>query len=120
MAETPQADPRRASGGDDEVAGCAAQSRGKEAHLVAGSRFIGLNDRSLPPWRERLKAQGHDGLAARRMGRPSENRAAPMGQWRHLLLFPKSQKPAIRGNWLSPRICKARHPATTGNWVPVT
>jgi transposase len=38
------------------------------------AEIIGVSDRTMRRWRERLEAQGYDGLADRRKGRPSEKR----------------------------------------------
>src|ERR1044072_1883109 len=40
----------------------------------AGAKIIGVTDRSMRRWRERLEEGGYSGLADRRKGKPSEKR----------------------------------------------
>jgi len=44
----------------------------------AAAEIIGVTDRTMRRWRERLEADGYSGLADRRKGRPSEHRV-PLG-----------------------------------------
>lgn len=45
----------------------------------AAAEIIGVSDRTMRRWRERLEAHGYSGLADRRKGRPSEKRV-PLAQ----------------------------------------
>ena len=45
----------------------------------AAAEIIGVSDRTMRRWRERLETHGYSGLADRRKGRPSEKRV-PLAQ----------------------------------------
>src|SRR5271165_4670833 len=44
------------------------------------AEIIGISDRSMRRWHERLEEFGYDGLLDRRRGQPSPKRV-PLGQW---------------------------------------
>ena len=61
-------------GAGDETAGSHVASDGEEDHLVAGGEIIGISDRQMRRWHERLEEFGYDGLFDRRRGGPSPKR----------------------------------------------
>lgn len=57
---------RGGNGADDEVAGRVVESDGEKGHVVGAAEIIGVTDRTMRRWRERLETDGYSGLVDRR------------------------------------------------------
>src|SRR5450755_4819095 len=61
-------------GAGDESAGSHLTGHGEEDYVVQAAEIIGISDRQMRRWRERLEEFGYDGLFDRRRGQPSPKR----------------------------------------------
>jgi hypothetical protein len=66
----------RGNGADDETARCAFESDAKKITWWDAAEIIGVTDRTMRRWRERLEEGGYSGLGDRRKGKPSPRRIA--------------------------------------------
>src|SRR5450755_1119760 len=57
-------------GAGDESAGSHLTGHGEEDYVVQAAEIIGISDRQMRRWRERLEEFGYDGLFDRRRGQP--------------------------------------------------
>ena len=75
---------RGGNGADDEVAGRVVESDGEKGHVVGAAEIIGVTDRTMRRWRERLETDGYSGLVDRRKAQPSDKRV-PLAKVEELL-----------------------------------
>ena len=56
------------------------QAMAKKITWWQAAEILGVSDRTMRRWRERLETDGYSGLADRRKGKPSGKRAAGYGE----------------------------------------
>jgi transposase len=75
---------RGGNGADDEVTRRAVESPGEEDHWWEAAEIIGVTDRTMRRWRERLETEGYSGLVDGRKAKPSDKRV-PVAQVEEVL-----------------------------------